>query len=94
MCFYLMLSYSVQCSMWSMFSVQSVTVFSAQSSTLEPLLFLLYINNLENAFKHCANHHFTEDTELLYANNNIQNIGEIMNAEKDLLTGLRLVNSH
>ena len=57
----------------------------AQDSTLGRLLFALYVNNLANTFKHCANHHFAEDTNLLYANSNIQ---DIMNAEKDLLKDL------
>ena len=35
-----------------------------QGSFLGPLLFLLYINNLNQAIKFCKVHHFADDTNL------------------------------
>ena len=42
-------------------------------SVLGPLLFLLYINDLNQAIKFCKVHHFTDDTNLLFLSNSIKN---------------------
>ena len=39
--------------------------FDVQGSVLGPLLFLVYINNLNQALKFCKVHHFADDTNLI-----------------------------
>ena len=43
-----------------------------QVSVLGPLLFLIYINDLKTAIKHCKVHHFSDDANLLHINGSIK----------------------
>ena len=43
-----------------------------QVSNLGPLLFLIYINDLNTAIKHCKVHHFSDDANLLHINGSIK----------------------
>ena len=43
-----------------------------QGSFLGPLLFLLYINDLNHAIKFWKVHHFADDTKLLYLSKSIK----------------------
>ena len=45
-----------------------------QGSFLGPLLFLLYINDLNQAIKFCKVHHFADDTALLYLGKSIKKL--------------------
>ena len=57
-----------------------------QASTLGPLLFLIYINNLANALEKSIVHHFADDTNLLYGNKNPSVISDVINSELKLVT--------
>ena len=52
-----------------------------QGSVLVSLLFLLYINDLNQAIKFCIVHHFADDTNLLCLGNSIKKLNELVNAD-------------
>ena len=52
-----------------------------QGSTLGPLLFLLYINDLRFALKDSIASHFADDTCILYASNKLKSIETVLNCD-------------
>lgn len=48
-------------------------------SVLGPWLFVLYINDLNLAIKHCKVHHFADHTNLLYANSSTKKLNKLLN---------------
>ena len=51
-----------------------------QRSVLEPLLFLLYLNDLNQAIKYFKVHHFADDTGLLCLSNSIKKLNKLVRA--------------
>ena len=52
-----------------------------QGSVLGSLLFLLYINDLNQVIKFCKIHHFTDDTNLLCLSYSIKKLNKLVNAD-------------
>ena len=62
-----------------------ITCGVPQGSILGPLLFLIYINDMNSAFKHALVYHFEDDTNLLYSDRNPKRLKKIMENELKLL---------
>ena len=56
-----------------------------QGSVLGPLLFLIYINDLNKAIKFCKTHHFADDTNLLFVEKSMKKIQKFVNLDLKFL---------
>ena len=57
-----------------------------QGSVLGSLLFLTYINDLNNVVKFCKVHHFADDTNLAHFNKSINELNKYINIDMKNLT--------
>ena len=63
-----------------------------QGSVLGPLLFLIYINDLNKAIKHSSVYHFADDTNLLNINSNPRHMQKQINLDLKFLYKWLLAN--
>ena len=59
----------------------TINCSASQRSVLGPLLFLLYINDLNQAIKSYKAHHFADDSNLLCLSNSIKKLNKQVNAD-------------
>ena len=67
-------------------SLASVLYGVPQGSVLGSLLFLIYINDLNQAIKFCKGDHFADDTNLLHFNKSVAKLNKLVSQDMKNLT--------
>ena len=65
----------------SLISDNDVEVDVSQGSVLSLLLFLVYINGLNQALKFCKVHHFADDTNLIHFSKSVSRLNKYVNLD-------------
>ena len=73
-------------------SPETITCGIPQGSTLGPLLFLLYINDLPNCSKKLSFRIFADDTNMFYTSDNLHQLEHVMNEELKLVFKYCIIN--
>ena len=75
-------SYMSNCNQYVSINGYESGLAALSGSVLGPLLFLLYINDLNQAIKSCKVHHFADDTNVLCLSNWIKKLNRQVNAAR------------
>ena len=78
---------------WSSYdsNLTTVTYGVSQGSVLGPLLFLIYLNDLNQAIKFCKVHHFADDRNLFHFSISVNRLSKFVNLHsKNLVNWLNV----
>ena len=63
------------------FNLMPVDCGVSQGPVIRPLLFLIYINDLEKAIQYCKVHHFADNTSPFHTSKSVNKLKKLVNRE-------------